>query len=99
MPQIVLQDAELRGVILPALRADVGLTETYAYRDAPKLACPIAAYGGLGDTRVGQDRLARWGEQTTGEFSCRMFEGDHFFLNGARDALLDDVTSRLQRSV
>lgn len=99
IPPLVLQNAELRSVIVPALRADLIVTETYAYRDEPPLACPIAAYGGDADAMVKTDRLAQWREQTTGEFSCRLFEGDHFFLNAARDALLQDVTSRLRRYV
>jgi surfactin synthase thioesterase subunit len=99
IPQIVLENAELRGVIVPALRADLAVTETYAYREAPPLPCPIAAYGGSSDPMVREDRLERWREQTTGEFSCRLFDGDHFFLNGARDALLSDVTARLPRSI
>ena len=99
IPPLVLENAELRSVIVPALRADLVVTETYAYRDAPPLACPVAAYGGDADAMVKEDRLAQWREQTTGEVSCRLFDGDHFFLNAARDALLHDITSRLQSLV
>lgn len=97
IPPIVLENAELRSVILPALRADMTLTESYVYRDTPPFPCDIAAYGGADDARVGEARLARWRGWTSGDFSCRQYEGDHFFLNSARDALVAHVTTRLSR--
>jgi surfactin synthase thioesterase subunit len=99
VPKIVLEQAELRVALVPALRADLALTETYTYRDAPPLTCPIAAYGGASDPFVSEARLAGWREHTTGEFSCRLFAGHHFYLNRAREALLADITGRLLREV
>ena len=99
IPRIVLEHAELRGVILPALRADMAITESYAFEDAPPLACGISAYGGTRDPLVSEDRLARWRDHTSGGFSYRLFEGDHFFLGEARDALLGDMTATLKRYV
>jgi len=96
VPRIVLERAELRGGEVAALRADLALTETYVYRDAPPLDCGIVAYGGDADPIVGGERLTAWQAQTTGAFSSRRFAGDHFYLNRARDALLADLTSRLQ---
>jgi medium-chain acyl-[acyl-carrier-protein] hydrolase len=99
VPRIVLEQADLRAALVQALRADLALTETYTYRDAPPLACPIAAYAGASDPIVSEEHLAGWREQTTGEFTCRLFAGQHFYLNRERDALLADVTMRLLRAV
>ena len=95
VPRIVLEQADLRAALVPALRADLALTETYTYRDAPPLTCPIAAYAGASDPIVSEARLAGWRVQTTGEFSCRLFAGHHFYLVRAREALLADITGRL----
>jgi medium-chain acyl-[acyl-carrier-protein] hydrolase len=95
IPRIVLEQADLRVALVPALRADLALTETYAYRGAPPLACPIAAYAGASDPIVSGPRLARWREQTTAEFSWRLFAGGHFYLTRERDALLADITGRM----
>jgi medium-chain acyl-[acyl-carrier-protein] hydrolase len=97
VPKIVMENEELRSLILPALRADMGIIESYQYREAPPLPIDITAYGGVGDRSVRRDRLEQWAEHTTGEFSCLQFAGDHFFLNDARDALLSDVSARLSR--
>lgn len=99
VPKIVLEQADLRASIVPALRADLALTETYVYRHEPPLACPIAAYAGTSDPIVTADGLSQWREQTTAGFSCRLFNGHHFYLNRERDALLADVTGRLLRCV
>jgi surfactin synthase thioesterase subunit len=97
VPRIVLEQAELRASAVPALRADLTLTETYTYRAGPPLRCPIAAYAGASDPIVPPDRLALWREQTAAEFSWRLFDGHHFYLNRARDALLADIADRLLR--
>jgi len=99
VPRIVLEQADLRASVVLALRADLTLTETYAYRSAPPLSCPISAYAGAADPIVTPERLAQWREQTCAEFSCRLFDGRHFYLNRARDTLLADVISRLFRCV
>ncbi len=98
VPRIVLEQADLRVAVVPALRADLALTETYTYRDAPPLTCPIAAYAGALDPIVSEEGLAGWREHTTGEFTCRLFAGHHFYLNRERDALLADITRRLFRT-
>jgi surfactin synthase thioesterase subunit len=96
VPRIVIERADLRAAMVTALRADLTLTETYEYRHAPPLACAIAAYGGEADAIVSGERLTAWRGQTTGDFSCRRFDGDHFYLNRGRDALLAEVLLRLQ---
>lgn len=97
VPKIVLEQADLRASVVPALRADLTLTETYVYRAAPPLDCPISAYAGASDPIVSAERLAAWREQTSADFTCRLFDGHHFYLNRARDALLADLTGRLPR--
>ena len=99
VPRIVLEQADLRASVVPALRADLALTETYTYRSAAPLSCPISAYAGAADPIVTPERLAQWREQTCAKFSCRLFDGQHFYLNRARDTLLADVTRRLFRCV
>jgi surfactin synthase thioesterase subunit len=97
VPKIVLEQPDLRASIVPALRADITLSETYRYRDAPPLECPLTAYAGAADPIVSVERLTPWREQTIADFSCRLFDGHHFYLNREREALLDDIAQRLLR--
>jgi medium-chain acyl-[acyl-carrier-protein] hydrolase len=94
-PRKVLEDAELMQIMLPVLRADFAIYETYAYSPEPPLACVIAGLGGLQDQRVRRDDLAAWRDETDDAFSLRMFPGDHFFLNTAQPLLLQALSQDL----
>jgi len=96
MPQEALENAELIHLLLPTLRADCTVTETYTYTDRPPLNCPISAFGGLQDHLLSRDDLDGWRQQTTASFSLRMFPGDHFFLQTAQPLLLQILSRELQ---
>lgn len=98
-PDAVLAQPELRELILPILRADFTICETYAYADEPSLACPVSAYGGLQDVHVGRERLEAWREQTSGPVQVRMFPGDHFFINSDRALLMRVLAQELQSAM
>src|SRR5262245_34574163 len=48
-PQEVLEHPELMQLLLPVLRADFAVCETYTYTEEPPLECPISVFGGLQD--------------------------------------------------
>jgi surfactin synthase thioesterase subunit len=87
-PEEILCNAELMSLILPAIRADFEVYETYVYRVEDKLECPVSAYGGRQDRRVSPAELAAWGEQTRADFSMLTWPGDHFFLRRFRRSLI-----------
>jgi medium-chain acyl-[acyl-carrier-protein] hydrolase len=96
VPQAVLDHAELRSMIAPALRADLMIHESHEYVPRKPLDADITAYGGSDDAKVGAAALEQWRAHTARAFASRVFEGDHFFLQSARDAVLDDVLARLR---
>ncbi len=79
-PSELLDHVELMEIMLPLLRADFAMYETYLYSTEPPLNCPISAFGGRIDHRVSNRDLEAWQAQTTCSFSLRIFPGDHFFL-------------------
>jgi medium-chain acyl-[acyl-carrier-protein] hydrolase len=87
-PPEVFEHPELLAMMLPLLRADFSVCQTYAYTDEPPLNLPITAFGGLQDTNVSRAELEPWGEQTSESFMLRMIHGDHFFINTSRQILL-----------
>ena len=97
-PEEVFLHPELLAYVLPTLRADFAICETYAYRSEPQLECPISAFGGATDTEVSIDDLTAWGTHTNGAFRVELFPGDHFFLNTQRPRLLAALTTDLQRT-
>jgi medium-chain acyl-[acyl-carrier-protein] hydrolase len=95
VPREVLANADLMELVLPALRSDFKLVETYRYRAQPPLRCPISAFGGLQDKEVARDQVDAWSRHTVGPFQVQMLPGDHFFINSARSSLLRLVADRL----
>ena len=95
-PPAVLEHEELMQLLLPILRADFALVETYAYAPESPLSCPITALGGREDPEAGPGDLAAWRDQTTGDFSLRMLPGDHFFVHTAQPLLLAALSHALQ---
>ena len=79
-PEAVLDNAGLMELMMPVLRADFELVETYEFEGAGPLGAPITAIGGLMDADVGHDRLEPWMRHTTGDFRLLMLAGGHYLL-------------------
>jgi medium-chain acyl-[acyl-carrier-protein] hydrolase len=94
-PKEVLSNVELLHLLLPVLRADFELCETYQYGLEEPLACGISAFGGLQDRDVARDDLAAWRVQTCSTFNLRMLLGDHFFITTNRKQLLQLLANAL----
>jgi medium-chain acyl-[acyl-carrier-protein] hydrolase len=94
-PAEVLEHPELMEVMLPLLRADLTVAETYTCATEPPLDCPLCVFGGLQDKDVTREDLLAWAEHTTGRFTLRMLAGDHFFLNTAQSLLLRTLSQEM----
>ncbi len=94
-PEAVLQHEELMQMLLPVLRADFSIYETYVYSDEAPLSCPLTVFGGEEDPDVRVQELAPWREQTTGQFNINILPGNHFFLHSNQDLLLGLITHYL----
>ncbi len=79
-PHEILGQDELMALLLPGLRADFRLAETYLTSTTASVACPISAFGGRADPEATAEDLAGWALHTTGGFQFRLFPGAHFFI-------------------
>ncbi len=94
-PEEILNHEELMRLLMPVLRADFSVNETYDYAEAEPLPCGISAFGGLSDAEVPRADLDAWRQRTQGRFRLRMLPGDHFFLVPARDLILESISRDL----
>jgi medium-chain acyl-[acyl-carrier-protein] hydrolase len=94
-PEEVLQHMELMRLLIPVLRADFAVNETYVYTEEEPLDIGISAFGGLGDKEVAREEVGAWKEHTRGRFRLRMLPGDHFFIHGNRDMVLEALARDL----
>jgi medium-chain acyl-[acyl-carrier-protein] hydrolase len=88
IPREALENQELVQFMLPLLRADFTVCQTYRYVHEAPLQCSIVAFGGLEDAAADRERLEAWRSQTTNSFSLFMLPGDHFFIKTAKDEIL-----------
>lgn len=94
-PDEVLSNDELMTLLLPVVRADFSIYETYAAPADPPFDIPITALGGLTDDHATRDQIEGWRAHTTRAFLLRMFPGGHFFVHSARTPLLGTVLTDL----
>jgi medium-chain acyl-[acyl-carrier-protein] hydrolase len=96
-PREILEHRELLAYMLPILRADFNVCETYVYENGTLLSCPITGFGGLEDPKATGDAVEQWRHMTTGDFVLRMFPGGHFFIHTSEKALLHVLAADLLR--
>jgi surfactin synthase thioesterase subunit len=93
----LLKDAELMSFLLPILRNDFRLIESYQQK-TNIFDCPITVYGGIQDIILERD-LARWKEMNPVHFSLQMFQGSHFFLHEDHRAFQTELHQSLSKQL
>jgi surfactin synthase thioesterase subunit len=83
----VLSDDELMRAVLPALRADYTIAETYRCSPADTVNCPVTVLTGDSDPKTSLEEAGSWSQHTAGQFDLRVFSGGHFFLSQHVDAI------------
>ena len=94
IPEAILQNTELMRIILPMLRADFTMCETYMYQEEEPLTCPISVFGGLQDGDVSYHSLTAWRDQTCNIFTLRLLPGAHFFIKDSQARFIAGYLSR-----
>ncbi|MFS8099200.1 alpha/beta fold hydrolase [Lentzea alba] len=78
-----LDDPEMRELILPTLRADVEMHETYVPSTSKPLPVPVTALRGTHDELVSAEQAAGWATATNAEFELVELAGGHMYLTEA----------------
>jgi medium-chain acyl-[acyl-carrier-protein] hydrolase len=95
VPQQIAADPELCALLVPALRADIAVIETYRYSEEAPLATPITCFCGAQDAMTPEPEAIEWRRHTSAAFRFEMFPGDHFFPTASRKPILDVIASDL----
>jgi surfactin synthase thioesterase subunit len=77
----VLDDPELRDMVLPALRADYRALATYSATGTEPLPVAVTALVGDADPVVTVGEAAAWEAHTSRGFALKVFPGGHFYLD------------------
>ncbi|MFC5722991.1 thioesterase II family protein [Streptomyces gamaensis] len=90
-----LADPDLRAVLLPAIRADHRLIESYRPAPGVRLRTDITALAATDDPSAPVTDVAAWAEATHGSFALHTFPGGHFYLAEHRAAVIEAITRAL----
>jgi surfactin synthase thioesterase subunit len=85
----MLSNSDLKALALPAIRADLALLADYQYHPSPPLDIPITVLAGKLDEHVSPIQTQGWQKETIATCRIDRFEGDHFFVDSDRKAVLD----------
>jgi surfactin synthase thioesterase subunit len=89
------RDRTLLELMLPTLRADLTLVETYRYRSSAPLECPITAFAWSDDDMADAGSIAEWARETHGGFELERLRGRHLSLVEDPDELLVRLVPKL----
>jgi len=91
----MLDNAEMMGIVLPIIRADFSLFASYRYAVEAPLALPITVFAGTRDRHLTPAFVERWRDETSELCEIDWFDGDHFFIDPHRQALLARIAGTL----
>lgn len=94
--QALFDDQEMRDLLLPTVRADLELNNTYRYQTKPPLEIPIVAIGGRVDPYVTGEHVLGWQAQTRQDFATNFCPGNHYFIETQRPFLIEQVVNVLK---
>ncbi|MCD6569377.1 MAG: thioesterase [Deltaproteobacteria bacterium] len=91
-PTEIVDNEELLELMIPILRSDFQVYETYKYVPEPPLECPVTVFGGAKDKIVKPEHIEEWSEQTSILFSRHILNGGHFFIQDHLGDILNIIT-------
>lgn len=80
----LLEDPQLRQIMLPVIRAEFKLANNYEYLEEPPWEIPITCFAARDDPYVSRGHALGWGRFTNSRLQVHIREGTHF-------AVVDDV--------
>lgn len=96
-PDEVLQDTQLREIVLPIFRSDLLLSEQVSNAIRGKVNMSLTVMGGNADPKVDREDLEQWAQYTSKDMSLLEFEGDHFFIDTVRAEVCSAVLDCIKR--
>ena len=78
-PKEILQNQELLSFVLPEVRRDYKLNESFIYR-GECINSPLILHSGVNDIEANKEIMQRWSSVTKKVVRMREFQSDHFFV-------------------
>jgi pyochelin biosynthesis protein PchC len=98
LPFDALAEPELRDLVMPTLRADYHLIETYRPEQGARVGVAVLAVAGDRDPEVSVADVRAWQHATTAGFTLEVAGGDHFYINQHAQMLIEMALRRVGRA-
>lgn len=86
---------ELRRMLLPVIRQDFRLVETYRADGGAQVSCPIHIFNGAADTEVSPTDTEEWQVCTRAGWRSRTYPGGHFYVRESGPEIVADLLAVL----
>ena len=95
-PSEILQHAELMQLLLPIIRADSAVTETYVYRQAEPFHFPLTAFASERDELISMASIAPWRNHTSAAYDLKLVDGPHLFVREQAPQMIRVILEKLR---
>ena len=96
-PEGVLENEELLQFVLPILRSDIKVNESYTYQAREhKIECDITVFCGK-EEGITIEELLAWKDHGARVFRVHMMDGNHFFINNNVENITNIVSFELSK--
>jgi acyl transferase domain-containing protein/surfactin synthase thioesterase subunit len=92
----LLDDPELRQLMLPVVRAEFQMATNYQFVREPPWEIPITCFAAKGDPYVSREHALGWGRFTNSRLQVHMREGAHFAVVDDMAFIHDVINRELQ---
>lgn len=93
----MLQDEEMRGLLLPTLRADFEAVVNYSrdFAKRPRLGCPITGFAAKKDLFAAPSSMVFWKDYSDQECELSMLDVHHYFVETHRTYLTKKIGAQM----
>ena len=95
IPEELLDNRDYMEMLLPVIRADATVCETYCHQRGTPLECPITAFIGTRDGKVDADDIRAWKSYTNKVFREVTVDGAHDLIRTATNDIAAVVAAAL----
>ena len=88
-PEAVLESRELMDLLLPTIRADYQLIETYKAPEGRRLETPLILFNSEED--MSKETICAWQKYFKYDAKYITFEGGHFFIHTQGDKMIEEI--------
>ena len=96
-PDEILANDEIMQILLPVLRADFQISETYKEPiPKKKIDCPYSLWIGEDDQSVTLESAKAWSEHFSGQAGLTQFPGGHMYIESEMESVLSALSTMIQ---